>query len=103
MPVPIAFRRRVFMSPGRFRPRWRAKNNRGQIFAKLPPVLIKARPSGARRLYAFNIELVSPIRVMGRLVFWGGVVGLFGNRSYEEFATILQAANAAFGKGGPNG
>ena len=30
-------------------------------------------------------------------------MGLFGNRSYEEFATILQAANAAFGKGGPDG
>lgn len=30
-------------------------------------------------------------------------MGLFGNRSYEEFATILQAANAAFGKSGPNG
>jgi Ca2+-binding RTX toxin-like protein len=34
---------------------------------------------------------------------WGCAVGLFGNRSYEEFATILQAANAAFGKGGPDG
>jgi Ca2+-binding RTX toxin-like protein len=34
---------------------------------------------------------------------WGAVVGLFGDRTYEEFATILQAANAAFGKSGPNG
>ena len=40
---------------------------------------------------------------MGRLVFGGGVVSLFGNRSYEEFTTILEAANAAFGKEGPNG
>ena len=40
---------------------------------------------------------------MGRLVFGGGVVSLFGDRSYEEFTTILEAANAAFGKSGPNG
>lgn len=32
-----------------------------------------------------------------------GFVGLFGDRSYEEFATILYAANAAFGKAGPSG
>lgn len=30
-------------------------------------------------------------------------MGLFGKRSFEEFAVILQAANAAFGKSGPNG
>lgn len=30
-------------------------------------------------------------------------MGLFGDRSYEEFGTILQAANAAFGKSGPDG
>ena len=30
-------------------------------------------------------------------------MGLFGNRSFEEFGVILQAANAAFGKGGPAG
>ena len=30
-------------------------------------------------------------------------MGLFGDRSYEEFMSILGAANAAFGKGAPNG
>ena len=35
--------------------------------------------------------------------FLGLVLGIFGNRDYAEFATLLHAANAAFGKSGPAG
>ena len=30
-------------------------------------------------------------------------MGIFGNRDYDEFVTLLHAANAAFGKAAPNG